>query len=88
MGSRLFAQDLAPFSQRVDVHHHFFTATPLSRKYWAHAPTPAPILEYTPSRSLEAMDKGGVSTAYLSCPVPFGDDRIEDRRDARSWRAN
>jgi predicted TIM-barrel fold metal-dependent hydrolase len=47
---------------RIDVHHHF--ATP--------SLTPGPIQQWTPTMSLEEMDKYGVSTALLSHPGDGG----------------
>jgi predicted TIM-barrel fold metal-dependent hydrolase len=70
---------------RVDLHHHFFAATPLTKKFIADVPYPAPILGYTAARSLEAMDQAGVSTAMLSCPISFGDDPAAVRQDARAF---
>ena len=75
-----FAQASAP-DRRVDVHHHFFVS-PAARKYFASSPTPEPIVQYSPARSLDALEAAGVQKAFLSCPIPFGDDRIKDQRDA------
>ena len=84
LGGRVVAQDLAQSVARIDLHHHFFLTTPAAQKYWAGAPTPRPILQYTPSQSLDAIDQAGVKKAFLSSPLPFGDDRIENQRDARA----
>jgi len=70
-------------SGRVDLHHHFFPPTPLLKKFMTDAPAPGPIFGYTAGRSLEAMDGAGVTTAMLSCPVPFGDDPGAVRTEAR-----
>lgn len=44
------------------------------KKYAATLPYPGPILGYTPTRSLEAMDQAGVSMAMLCSPRTFGED--------------
>src|SRR5262249_22273333 len=74
-----FAQG-AP-ARRIDVHHHFFVS-PAARKYFSSSPTLEPIVQYSPARSLDALEAAGIQTAFLSCPMPFGDDRIKDQRDA------
>src|SRR5215831_13484176 len=50
---------------RFDFHHHFF-APELGKKLAEKAPTPGPFLTWTPAKSIEAMDKAGVATAFLS----------------------
>lgn len=70
---------------RVDMHHHFFASTPLLKKFMADAPAPGPIFGYKVEQSLEAMDRAGVGTAMLSCPVPFGDDPAAAGNDARTF---
>jgi predicted TIM-barrel fold metal-dependent hydrolase len=59
-------------ARRVDVHHHFFPPQAKQR----YGPLPA-IQDYSPSRSLESMDRAGVETALLSLPIRLGDDRAE-----------
>jgi 6-methylsalicylate decarboxylase len=61
----------------VDVHHHFFPPRAKAR----YGPLPA-IQDYSPSRSLEAMDRAGIQTAVLSLPMRLGDDATEIRGDA------
>ncbi|HUA54256.1 MAG TPA: amidohydrolase family protein [Candidatus Sulfotelmatobacter sp.] len=56
-------------AHRIDVHHH------LAPPEWVHewAPTGQifPIIrDWTPEKSLEDMDRGGVSTAILSVTIP------------------
>ena len=48
--------------RRIDVHHHF--ATP--------SLTPGPIQGWSPTQSLEQMDKFGIATALLSHPGDGG----------------
>lgn len=41
---------------------------------------PGPLrLEWTPAKSLDAMDRAGIRTAMLSCNIPFGDDPVTVR---------
>jgi predicted TIM-barrel fold metal-dependent hydrolase len=43
---------------------------------------PGPLrLEWTPAKSLEAMEQAGVDAALLSCNIPFGDDPVAARDD-------
>ena len=62
-----FAQTLSD-TRRLDLHHHYFASTPLLKKVMANAVFPQPIFGYTPAQSLEAMDRAGVATAFLSAP--------------------
>ena len=61
---------------RIDVHHHFsspgFVAEIKARNTGQVA-----LMEWSPQKSIEDMDKGGVATAILSISEPnvwFGDD--------------
>jgi hypothetical protein len=83
LAGRVCAQQAAPTVLRIDLHHHFFATGPLAQKYWANAPSLRPIMQYAPTQSLDAMSQAGVGTAFLSSPIPFGDDRIGDQHDAR-----
>src|SRR5688572_3283423 len=70
---RLLAQGAAP--HRVDIHHHF--APPA----WVTAVKGRPLLQpanttWTPAKSIEDMDRGGVATSMVSITNPglwFGD---------------
>jgi predicted TIM-barrel fold metal-dependent hydrolase len=66
---------------RFDFHHHFF-APKLAKKLAETAPTPGPFLEWKPAKSIEAMDKGGVATTFLSGPA-WSDEKDEAVRMAR-----
>src|SRR5215831_7606468 len=62
--------------RRIDVHHHFsspgFVAEIKARNTGQTA-----LMEWTPQKSIEDMDKGGVATAVLSISEPnvwFGDN--------------
>lgn len=56
-----FAQQPAADS-RIDLHHHFFS--PLAKKLYS---APA-IQDYSPVKSLEAMDRASIRSAFLSFP--------------------
>lgn len=83
-GAEIAAQS-ANARRRVDIHHHFgspefvrMTADKRTQGYevWQ---------KYSPARSIEDMDKGGVETSYISITTPgiwFG-DLAETRRLAR-----
>jgi 6-methylsalicylate decarboxylase len=72
---RLIAQSQAARPHRVDIHHHF--APPA----WVTAVKGRPLLQpanttWTPAKSIEDMDRGGVATAMVSITNPglwFGD---------------
>ncbi|MBI4263579.1 MAG: amidohydrolase family protein [Acidobacteria bacterium] len=67
--------------RRLDLHHHFGSprwirrAAEIRRQGWEA------FQDYSPAKTVEAMDKAGVATAFVSCTEPgiwFGDDfRIE-----------
>ena len=72
-------------SKRIDLHHHY--ASPrwsrrhaeIKRQGWET------FQDYKPSQSLEAMDKAGIQTAYLSVTNPgvwFTDDYDGERQTA------
>ncbi len=71
--------------RRIDIHHHF--APPA----WVSEVRGRPLLQpanaaWTPDRSIEDMDRGGVATAMLSITNPglwFGDQAVT-RRLARA----
>jgi predicted TIM-barrel fold metal-dependent hydrolase len=75
------AQALAPRPHRIDVHHHF--APPA----WLAEVKGRPLLQpanaaWTPARSIEDMDQGGVATAIISVTNPglwFGDAAAAER---------
>ncbi|HLH78390.1 MAG TPA: amidohydrolase family protein [Candidatus Binataceae bacterium] len=73
---------MAANPQRVDVHHHMFPTPYLARerdRLMARlGVNPAPLLAWTPARSVEEMDKHGIATAIASISTPgiwFGDNR-------------
>lgn len=79
-----------PISRRVDVHHHFYPPEYLqameqvSGREKGGVAFPA-VSQWTPQRTLQEMDKHGVTTAVLSLspPGPRMLDRDGNRRLAR-----
>jgi 6-methylsalicylate decarboxylase len=75
-GVAAFAQTpMAAKPHRIDVHYHFsspgFIAAITSRKTGQR-----PLMEWTPAKAIEAMDRGGVATSMASISEPgvwFGD---------------
>lgn len=71
-GAGLFvgaATQPAPKPFRIDVHHHVVAPAWLAALRRAKLDTP-PVVSWTPEKSLEDMDKGGVATAMLSPTTP------------------
>jgi predicted TIM-barrel fold metal-dependent hydrolase len=74
-------------ANRIDTHHHLFPPKWLAEHtddIVAVAPgiPPTAALEWTPHKSIDGMDKGGIATAILSIATPgtwFGD--VEEARD-------
>ncbi len=79
-----------PVASRIDVHHHY-----VPPKYLAavgSAGLAPPILSWTPAKSLEDMDNGGVGRAILSITTPgldFGFPQATARlaRDCNEYAA-
>jgi len=69
-----------PQPRRIDTHHHIFPPRYMAKERdrilgVAHR-LAAQLLEWTPSKAIEAMDRGGVATAVTSISSPgiwFGD---------------
>src|SRR5262245_19604286 len=80
--SKLFAQSAAPGNaRRIDVHHHFAAPEWLA-EVKGRPLLLAPNTTWTPAKSIEDMDKGGVATAVVSVTNPglwFGDKTITNR---------
>jgi predicted TIM-barrel fold metal-dependent hydrolase len=58
-----------PKPRRIDVHHHIVPPTWLAALKSANLDTP-PVRDWTPQRSIEDMDQGGISTAIVSPTSP------------------
>jgi predicted TIM-barrel fold metal-dependent hydrolase len=72
-------------ARRLDVHHHFGSPEWAKRFEQSKRGGWQQFQTWTPAKSLEFMDKGGVETAFLSCTVPgvwFGDDFAAERDQA------
>jgi predicted TIM-barrel fold metal-dependent hydrolase len=90
---RVFAQAPAvkPATKRIDMHHHFLPPQYMKEEHerinFGHNLSASTLLAWTPSQSLEIMDKNGIATAIVSQTTPgvwFGD--VEgSRRAARMW---
>ncbi len=76
LGHRSFAQEPAE-GTRFDLHHHFFP--PVAKKRYGPFP---PVQDYSPEKSIEAMDSAGIATAFLSLPTSLGDDAAVIREEA------
>src|SRR4029450_1347190 len=80
-GLAAFAQATGASPKRIDVHHHF--APPA----WVAEVKGRPLLQaantpWTPAKSIEDMDRGGVATAMVSITNPglwFGDAAVTRR---------
>ena len=74
---------------RIDLHHHFlppaYMAEEQKRTSVTHGNTN--MLSWTPEKSLEEMDKAGISFAFASTSTPgvwYGDVEL-GRRLSREW---
>lgn len=79
----------APGTRRIDVHQHFVSPGLLTALTARNAKVPVPGLgawkDFSPARTVEALDRVGIDTAMLSITAPgvhFGDAQ-EARRLAR-----
>ena len=67
--------------RRLDLHHHFGSPRWIKRTAEVQRQGWLGFEGYSPAKAVEAMDKAGVATAFLSCTEPglwMGDDfRIE-----------
>jgi predicted TIM-barrel fold metal-dependent hydrolase len=82
---------MAEARHRIDVHHHFLPQ-PYMREEHAriavsHNLSASALLQWTPARSLEAMDENGIEFAVgsSSTPGPWFGDVAAARRLSRSW---
>src|SRR5262252_7351220 len=79
---RSFAQGAGPSKPyRIDIHHHF------GPQVWVAAVKGRPLLQaanttWTPEKSIDDMDRGGVAASVISITNPglwFGDKAVTDR---------
>ena len=84
-GAAAFAQaQTAANPRRIDVHYHF-SSPGFIQAITARKTGQRPLMEWTPAKAIEAMDKGGVATSMASISEPgvwFG-DADEARKLAR-----
>ena len=82
-GDKLWSQATPP--RRLDLHHHFGSPrwikkiAEVKRQGWQQ------FQDFSPAKTVETLDKAGVSTAFLSITEPgvwFGDDFSKERQDA------
>lgn len=68
---------------RIDFHHHFASPRWLAKQKETKSQGWQPFQGWTAAKSLEAMDKAGVSTALISCTAPgpgFSGMSLEETR--------
>lgn len=76
---------------RIDVHHHFLPQRYMKEEHEriavSHNLSAAAMLQWTPSRSLEAMDENDIafSVGSGSTPGPWFGDVAAARRLTRAW---
>jgi 6-methylsalicylate decarboxylase len=74
------AQDRTPAiadARRIDIHHHLAPPRWIADVVVGHQTGQRPLADWTPARSIEDMDRGGVATSITSISEPgvwFGDN--------------
>jgi predicted TIM-barrel fold metal-dependent hydrolase len=71
--------------RRIDLHHHFGSPAWAKRHKEVGRQGWETFQDYTPAKSIEAMDKAGIQTAFLSMTTPgiwFGDNFNVERQSA------
>jgi 6-methylsalicylate decarboxylase len=70
---------------RLDLHHHFGSPRWTKRHAEAKRQGWETFQDYSPTKAIEAMDRAGIQTAFLSMTTPgiwFGDDFAAERQEA------
>jgi predicted TIM-barrel fold metal-dependent hydrolase len=65
------ADDKPPAGKRFDFHHHFFVKG-IAKYLRRFAGSSTRLEDWTPTASIEAMDKAGIATTFLTLPVGLG----------------
>src|SRR3984957_13470670 len=91
---RVFAQapEVKPAAKRIDMHHHFLPPQYMKEEHerinFGHDSVATnQLLSWSPSQSIEIMDRNGIATAIASITTPgvwFGDVAAA-RRLSRMW---
>src|SRR5262245_36193717 len=68
----LRADEKPPAGKRFDFHHHFFVKG--IAKYARKFPGSSRLEDWTPAKSIEAMDAAGIGTTFLTMPGGMGPD--------------
>jgi predicted TIM-barrel fold metal-dependent hydrolase len=79
-------------ARRIDVHHHLAPPRWIADVVVGRNTGQRPLADWTPQRSIEDMDRGGVATSIVSISEPsvwFGDDAAARRlaRDCNEYGA-
>lgn len=82
LADRLWPQAPGGGPRRLDLHHHY--ASPRYKTKLAESKRQGweTFVAYEPAKDIEAMDKAGVATSFLSCSTPglwTGDDFVLER---------
>ncbi|MFM9969776.1 MAG: amidohydrolase family protein [Burkholderiales bacterium] len=75
-------------NHRIDVHHHPSPPSYIAARDQRNRSSAWKQERWSPLKSLEDMDEGGVATAVLSLPHPVSiwpEDRVQARSMAREW---
>jgi predicted TIM-barrel fold metal-dependent hydrolase len=86
-GSGLSAQAPAANPRRLDLHHHFGSPRWIKRIAEIKRQGWEAFQGYTPAKTVEALDKAGIETAFVSCTEPgiwYGDNFAIERDEAIS----
>ena len=81
----LWSQGSPANPRRLDLHHHFASERYKKRMAEVKRQGWDSFQGYSPEKALEAMDKAGVATAFLSCSTPgvwLGDEFTIERDEA------